>query len=312
MIKESMDVLEQFPVRKSKKQKAAFREAAAAFAQAQGYTTKTERGSYGATNLIIGEPSQAKYLVTAHYDTCARLPIPNFITPCNFWMFLLYQLAMTAVMFGPVFAAVFAVRHYFGSVYAFATLYLCLLAVIYLMYAGPSNKHNANDNTSGVVTLLETAKNLPAQFRPQVCFVLFDLEEAGLVGSSAYAKAHKAEISKQTVLNLDCVGDGEEFVLFPTSKLKKNGEKLQLLERNCKESLGMPVHLHKKGFSYYPSDQARFPYGVGICALRKHKRIGYYMGRIHTPRDTVLEEKNIKALSAWLLSVFASEIKERK
>ena len=35
---------------------------------------------------------------------------------------------------------------------------------------------------------------------------------------------------------------------------------------------------------------------MGIAALKKAPVIGYYMDRIHTRRDTVLEEKNIQLL----------------
>ncbi len=59
--------------------------------------------------------------------------------------------------------------------------------------------------------------------------------------------------------------------------------------------------VHEKGFSVYPSDQANFPYGVGICALRKKGEI-LYLSRIHTPKDTVLEETNVNILRAALIT----------
>ena len=46
----------------------------------------------------------------------------------------------------------------------------------------------------------------------------------------------------------------------------------------------------------YPSDQKNFKRGVGVCALKHHKIWGYYMDRIHTAKDTVLEEENIAIL----------------
>ena len=51
-----------------------------------------------------------------------------------------------------------------------------------------------------------------------------------------------------------------------------------------------------RSFGFYPSDQAVFRRGVGVCALKKKPLIGYYMGRIHTNRDTVLEEENVLLL----------------
>ena len=62
------------------------------------------------------------------------------------------------------------------------------------------------------------------------------------------------------------------------------------------------INLRSKGFSVYPSDQANFPYGVGICALKRGK-MGLYLGRIHTPRDTVLEETNVNILRAALITL---------
>ena len=98
MIENPMDVLKQFPVRKNKKQKQAFREAVQPYAESLGYEVNIEKGSAGAKNVVIGNPESAKYLVTAHYDTPAALPFPNLITPCNFLPFLGYQLFVTAVM----------------------------------------------------------------------------------------------------------------------------------------------------------------------------------------------------------------------
>ena len=45
-----------------------------------------------------------------------------------------------------------------------------------------------------------------------------------------------------------------------------------------------------------------FPYGVGICALKKSK-FGLYLGRIHTKKDTVLEETNVNILRSALTSL---------
>ena len=56
----------------------------------------------------------------------------------------------------------------------------------------------------------------------------------------------------------------------------------------------------------YPSDQMGFPYGVGICALRRGK-LGWYLSRIHTRRDTVLENTNVNILRAAITSGICCE-----
>ena len=82
MIEKPMDVLAQFPIRKSKKQKQEFRDAVESYVKSLGYEVAIEKKS-SAHNIVIGEPVNAKYLITAHYDTPAAMPFPNFITPCN-------------------------------------------------------------------------------------------------------------------------------------------------------------------------------------------------------------------------------------
>ena len=302
MLTRPMDVLTAFPVRKSKQQKQEFRDAAQSYLKQFGYSPTVEKGSFGCRNMVIGDPETAQYLITAHYDTCARLPIPNLITPCNFWAFLGYQLVVMLLMLlvpaipgalAGLLAGSFDVGYY--------VWFLCVWAMIALVMIGPANKHNANDNTSGVVALLEIARSLPESQRGKVCFVLFDLEEAGLIGSAAYRKAHKKASDSQLVLNLDCVGDGDHIRFFPTKKLKKDRKKLTSLYKACGYLGKKDVLVHEKGFSVCPSDQANFPYGVGICALRKKGKT-LYLSRIHTPKDTILEETNVNILRAALIT----------
>ena len=45
----------------------------------------------------------------------------------------------------------------------------------------------------------------------------------------------------------------------------------------------------------YPSDQMLFPRGTAFAALKGKKLL--YLNRIHTPRDMVLEERNISCLA---------------
>ena len=302
MIETPMDVFRDFPVRKTKKQKQAFREAVQSYAEQLGYPCTVESGSLGSRNLVIGNPEQADYLVTAHYDTCARLPIPNFLTPCNFWPFLLWQVVLVLLILGVCILMGLGVGFLTGSGAIGSWCgYLMIWVILALMLIGPANPSNANDNTSGVVTLLEIAKSMPGNQRKKVCFVLFDLEEAGLIGSASYRKAHKSQTDRQMVLNLDCVGDGDYLTLFPTKRLKKDRKRLKSLYKACGYFGKKSILVHEQGFSFYPSDQANFPYGVGICALNKRGKT-LYLSRIHTKKDTILERTNVNLLRAALIT----------
>lgn len=300
-----MDVVKNYPVRKSKKQKQAFRADVTQWLQNLGYPVCEEEGSFHSCNLVIGDPQRARYLVTAHYDTCARLPFPNLITPCNFWTFLLYQIFICLMLMLPALAVGGLVGYLLHSFDIGYFLFVVLLwAAIVLMLIGPANSSNVNDNTSGVVTLLEIARSIPELHRKNVCFVLFDLEEAGLIGSASYKKKHKREIPNQLVLNLDCVGEGDDIYFLPTAKLKKSKERLAPLQKLAGGYGKKSIAVRTKGFSIYPSDQSNFPYGVGICAL-KRGWAGLYLSRIHTPRDTVLDETNVNILRAALTTLIS-------
>ena len=302
-----MDVLRQFPVRKTGKQKAAFRVALQSYAQRMGYSYREEKGHFGSRNLILGNPESASYLITAHYDTCAALPFPNLITPCNLFLFCLWQVALSAaIILLAVIAGTAAGMLTQDHPLGFWIGYLCFWMILVMIYVGPANRSNANDNTSGVVTVLEIARTLPENQRKKVCFVLFDLEEAGLIGSSCYRKKHTQEISRQLVLNFDCVGDGDCLMMFPTGRLKKDKNRMAVLETMVGKFGKKTLSIRKRGFSVYPSDQMCFPYGVGICALRKG-RLGLYLSRIHTRRDTVLENTNVNILRAAITSGICCE-----
>ena len=174
-------------------------------------------------------------------------------------------------------------------------VYAVLAFCIWWILAGKANRHTANDNTSGVVTLLEIAAALPSEMRHTVCFVWFDNEEKGLFGSSAFTSAHRRVKADTLILNFDCVGDGDYLQFFPSKAVKKSPEVMALLEKAFLSEDKKIVEV-VRGFGLYPSDQAVFRRGVGIAALKKAPVIGYYMDRIHTCRDTVLEEENIQLL----------------
>ena len=299
LLNDTMQILQLHPVRKTGKQKDAFLKDVQEYASWMGYPVSAEKGHFGLKNLVLGDPEKAEYLVTAHYDTCARMPFPNLITPCNFWGFLLYQLLITALILMVALVIGFGIQFITGLQIGKWLSYIAVWALLGLMLFGPANPSNVNDNTSGVIALMEIARTLPKNCRHKVCFVLFDLEEAGLLGSAAYRKAHKTASNQQIVLNLDCVGEGDHLMMFPTAKLKKDKKRLTGLYRACGYFGKKSLLVREKGFSVYPSDQANFPYGVGICALKINK-FGLYLGKIHTAKDTVLEETNINILRAAL------------
>ena len=297
MTETTREIFEKYQVRKTKKQKTAFIVYVARLAAEQNYPVRVEWGSFGARNIVVGEPSRAKVVYTAHYDTCPVLPFPNFITPKCFGIYLLYQLALVIgiVIAAAVIGALFGLLSALLNLDQNVTYYLArgvYFVLLYLLLAGPANKHTANDNTSGVTLLIDIMRELPVEHRNEVAFVFFDLEEMGLFGSMSFAKAHKSEMKNRLLLNFDCVSDGDHM-LFALRKKAKSYR--AALEAAFPQKDGFRVEIGDRGI-FYPSDQMQFPCGVGVAALRSTKGGLLYMNRIHTNRDVIYREENIEFL----------------
>ena len=288
-------IFEKHQVRKSKKQRRAFATYIEQIAKEEGYSYKTEKGLFGAENLIVGDPSTAKVVYTAHYDTPSKLPFPNFITPKSFPIYLLYNIAIVlgflaiAYIIGGIFGAIFRVANidmYFArliSIFVYFALFI-------LLFAGPANKHTANDNTSGVTLLVDIMKELPKERASEVAFIFFDLEESGLLGSFSYAKKHKEDMKNRLLINFDCISDGNNILLV----LRKGAKNYRgVLEQAFKATDDFTVDIADKKV-FYPSDQKNFYCGVGATALRSTKKGLLYMNRIHTKHDVIYQEKNIE------------------
>ena len=308
MLNVPMDILKVHPIRKTKEQKEAFRADVLALAKEMGYDCRVEAAGKKANNIIIGDPRTAKYLVTAHYDTPASIGVPNVLTPCNLLAFILWQVLLVGgLLVVSCIPALSILRLTNMKSLAMLVWYVIYFGILFLMLFGPANKSNVNDNSSGVITVLEIARSLQPNQRSKVCFVLFDLEEGGLVGSKAYRKAHKEETDNQVILNLDCVGDGDHILFFPTKKAKQNEKLMQSIQHIGGWFGKKNLRLISKGFYTYPSDQKNFPVGIGIAAFNRKKGIGYYVDKIHTSKDTVLEETNVNLLRAALTTLICGD-----
>ena len=296
MTPQSRKIIEDFQIRKSKKQKEAFRTWLCAELRNAGYAPSVQTG-FAAKNVVAGDPDTAKVIFSAHYDTCAVLPIPNFITPRNLFFYICYQMLFLLIFLVVIFLFDFSFFLLTGAPAAvgIGLSYILCIFLVWWILNGPANKHTANDNTSGVVTLLETALAMPDEDRKKVCFVFFDNEEKGLFGSAAFTRAHKKAKKEILNINFDCVSDGDSIQFYPGGGLKKDGAALEQIERAF-EGRGEKQTEVVRGFGFYPSDNAAFKRGVGVCALKHKKIVGYYINRIHTSKDTIFEEENIEIL----------------
>lgn len=299
-------LLERFQVRKNARQKADFYNWLETLCKENGTSCRVESGGLlNSRNIVFGDPDTAEILLTAHYDTCARMPFPNLLFPRNILLTFLVQLGcLLPIFFIWGLLVAFALR-WIGAPHFFAPIYAAgLVAFLLSIMIGPANPHTANDNTSGVVTALRIWFSLSEKQRAKTACVLFDHEELGLIGSAQFAKQHRHAAKKALVLNFDCVSDGD-WMLFVAKPGAAKHTMFHALQKACETAAtnGKQVRFYPTKTTFYPSDQMNFKRSIGIAAFHK-KALGYRVGRIHTARDTVFDESNIDllvtAVSNWI------------
>lgn len=295
----SREILNNFQMRKTKKQKSAF----IALLQQHFPELQIQAGSFPrCRNLVIGDVQNAKVILTAHYDTCARLPFPNFITPKKPLLTVLYSIALVAPIVAVVYLSnlllnlltdSFWLHYWFSLAVSFGLLALTV--------CGPANPNTANDNTSGVIVLCELLSILTETERRKVAFVFFDGEETGLIGSAHFRSQYKKHVQDSLLINFDCVSDGDTLMLALS---KSASEQYGTLIDECFQPTDTKsIFLTRAEKTYYPSDQLGFRKSVAIAALKHKPFIGYYLDRIHTAKDTVFQKENIKLLCDSILAL---------
>lgn len=292
-----------YEVRKTEKQKTAFIEWALEYAKALEIPAAVEESGkrIRSRNIVFGDVDKTHTIITAHYDTCARMLLPNFSTPGCLPLFILEQTALTLMIVlggwlcgkGVRFLLSGILPAWMAGSLAVIGGFAGAMLVLMLMLAGPQNPHTANDNTSGALTVLLAMERL--KDKPNVAFVLFDNEEKGLLGSAAFIKRHP-QAARRFLLNLDCVGDGDTLLYTGTKlsmRMPQAKRLLAALEKSAPE-YGMKVVCGEFPKWIYPSDQMLFPRGTAVAALKGEKIL--YLDRIHTAKDTVLESRNVACL----------------
>lgn len=286
-------ILSDWQVRKTKKQKLAFiRLMQSHFPEMRVEESKIIHNR----NLVAGDIATAEFILSAHYDTCAVLPFPNFIMPKNILITVLYSLLICIPFFLIAFGFNLLLALVTDSflIHYWVSFILIIGLIVLVFFAGIPNKHTANDNTSGVITLCELMEQMPEEMRNKVLFVFFDNEENGLLGSSFFRKLHKKELKDKLILNFDCVSDGDHILLVVNKAArKKYGGRLDAAFQSTAEKT---VHLEKSSSAMYPSDQAGFPLSAAVAAMKKLPLLGLYLDRIHTGRDRIFDERNIEYL----------------
>ena len=301
---------EKLPIRRKDEEKEKFLEFLSEESKKMGLSYVAETTSDGKNkNFVVGDVEGAKVVFTAHYDTPARSIFPNIMIPRNLPLFFSYQFLPVILML----LVSLPISYLVGMVWlqdsrAYMLTFLALYYVLYfLMFRGPSNPKNYNDNTSGVATLLEIMRGLSDEEKDKVAFIFFDNEEKGKKGSKAYFKDHESLMKDKLLINFDCVGNGETVVFIAKDEAEKR-EEYKALKASFAPKGEYTTEFYPMRGSESNSDYKSFPLGIGCMACKRSKRGLLYTPAIHTAKDTVAKEENIEYIKSCALK-FIGEIK---
>lgn len=287
------------PSRKTSIEKENFRKYIIESLSTKGIEAKIEQTSDGKNdNVVIGDPTTAKAVFTAHYDTPARSIFPNIMIPKNRVIFYAYQ--FVPIIF--LLVVSFAVAHLVGTLMFndLRAYYLAFLVTYYGLFFGImrgfKNQNNYNDNTSGVSTVLSIIDGLSKEELKDVAFILFDNEEKGKKGSKAYYNDHKEQMKDKFLINFDCVGNGDN-IIFIAQKDAIDSEEYKLLKSAFSKEDGFSLEFLTNKQADSNSDHKNFPKGVACVACKKSKNGLLYTPHIHTNKDIEVNNSNIDFLT---------------
>lgn len=295
-----LDYLNQkHPARKTAEEKENFRKYILESLAKKGIDARVERTKDGKNdNIIVGDPTSAKAVFTAHYDTPARSIFPNIMMPKHRFIFYLYQFVPIIFLLAVSFAFAFLMGNLITN--DETVFYLSFLFAYYGLFFGImrgfKNRNNKNDNTSGVATVLNIIDRLSQEELKSVAFILFDNEEKGKKGSKAYYKDHEEQMKDKFLVNFDCVGNGNN-VIFIAQKDAVGSDECTILKSSFNESDNFKLDFlsHKQADSN--SDHKNFPKGVACVVCKKMNNGFLYTPYIHTSKDIVADNSNIDFLT---------------
>ncbi len=291
-----------YPIRFTEEEKRTAEKALLAGIRKMGYEAELEKGGRSGHHWIrVGDAEHAPILLCAHYDTPSRKILPNLQMPGNLPMGFLWQVFSAVVYMLPAFLLMFAAL----LLGLKARLALGLFVVTYglILYAlrqGRPNRNNRNA-VSGLDTVLTVLERVPEEMRKRVACVLTDDGEKGRMSSRLYAQAHPEVQYTRLCVNLSYTGRGKTLTLIRpplAAKCTGYGKLLHTLEG----MEGFTVREADSRWHFGPTDRGRFRCGCEVMAADK-KPLCLLVPALHTPGDTVRDEKNVEAVARALTEV---------
>lgn len=283
--------------RKTLAEKRAFRDYIQKQARDLGLRTNIYPETKACKNVIVGDLKSAEYVICAHYDTAPRfLPvIERNYTYCHKFLEIISLILGTGLL----------VLFYFLNLLWLGIVAFVSGIILFLRINGTlsqSRKYSYNDNTSGIITVLNLMDSYK-DFNQRVAYVFLDNKEKGLIGSKALSKmmqAQKMIVQKEDkkFVFLDCVGIGKDFTISWYRETKFVDRLKDLFNEKCGDKYSITLKEDSKvDVNDYMSFK-RFDHASITCYKNeKKKKKKFLYKNIKPVNDREIDLKNIEFLT---------------
>lgn len=245
-------------------QKKKFHEALKADFEALGMNetviNKRKYKMFPVNDYVYGNLKQAKNIIVVPYDTPEKgIWFKNIYYVNNgnknqkastvqvfLPLLLIYLLFVVSVYILPNFAS--------GATAQLLSLMLSTVLLVMIMIQlmkGYPNRNNANRNSSGILAALELASKMSVDERRKTAFVFTDSNRSNYYGDKILEEELSFLNRNPNVIQLNCVGDGEEFSVGYTANNRKAANEMVKAYHGAKK--------------------------MGICELKDENRTGSSM-----------------------------------
>lgn len=301
------EVRESYMLRAEAGEKEAFR----AYIKRKAACALEEIGGRRSVDLASPRLENCRVILTAHYDTPRRV---------HSVFFLIHRLCERLFGSGPAvklslyfYCDLAILILFFGFYFSSLSIAVPIVAVILVLFdfislglmAGRKNGGNLNDNTSGVLALLELSERFHGDER--VGFAFFDNEERGLQGSRLLRRTYLKTpgFKDATIVNLDCVGGkGDTLVI----SYNVRGAASPLLE-DLKSSGDFEAAAFE---NYNLTDYRTFAENkaFNLNLSEKTRSRGYFIPDIHTEKDTELSADKVEQICGLVFGAVRKYIED--
>lgn len=226
----------------TRRQKRAFGNALLHDMKEAGYDGERKVGKhliFRAENYIFGNLKTAKRVIMVPYDTPERkfwFHVPyyplhgmrtsqktmkaTYLPLIILYLFIFLGLKITDLFTSPMLV----------NTVAFL-MFLFVLFLIYVMFHGIGNKHNAIRNSSSICTAVALAKRLSKDEKRQTVFIFTDKNKYNFLGTKCIQELFEKQGKNPIVIMLDCVGaQGDVYIGYAPHQRKIANECLKAMK----------------------------------------------------------------------------------